>query len=294
MGRFSIENDHLKLTVDPLGAQLVSLYNKIKDRELMWQADPAFWGRTSPILFPLVGSYYNKTMRYLGKEYKSGQHGFARDMEFSPASQSGDALWFTLCSDEKTREMYPFDFKLSLGYVLNGATVKVCWRVENTGDGELYFSIGGHPAFNCDLSQAKLLFGGASSDEPVSKIIEGDGSGCLSDRTKIIRLQGGELTLTPELFDEDALIFEDRQADAVTLIDTSEGRDEKLLTLRFSAPLFGIWSPVKKNAPFVCIEPWYGRCDRVGFSGEISEREYGNTLAPGGVFDEYYEIVVGQ
>ena len=121
----------------------------------------------------------------------------------------------------------------------------------------------------------------------MANIIEGDGSGCLSDRSKELALDGGVLEMNSRLFDEDALIIEDRQADSVTLLDP-EGKE--VLTVAFDAPLFGIWSPAGKHAPFVCIEPWYGRCDRVGFTGELDEREYGNRLGAGEKFRVAYNI----
>ena len=94
--------------------------------------------------------------------------------------------------------------------------------------------------------------------------------------------------MSDELFSRDALIIEDRQSDQVTLVNP-EGVDQ--LSVKFDAPLFGVWSPVGKHAPFVCIEPWYGRCDRVGFNQKLEEREYGNTLEAGEVFKTSYDII---
>lgn len=288
MIKYSISNEKYKLTVSNHGAEITSL---LKDgRELMWQADPAFWGRTSPVLFPLVGNYWEKKSRYAGKTYEMGQHGFARDMEFELISQTADELIFELKSDESTHVKYPFDFVLHLGYKLGNDGVEVIWEVINPTDGDIFFSIGGHPAFNCDLSGDKLLFLNKGNKVPgnlKSNIISLDGSGCLSDKTKELALNDGELTLNPELFDEDALIIEDGQADTVALI-SAEGKE--ILSVSFDAPLFGVWSPAGKNAPFVCIEPWYGRCDRAGFTGDLSQREYGNSLGGGEKFRVSYTI----
>lgn len=35
----------------------------------MWDAKPEYWKRTSPVLFPIVGSLNNGSYRYEGKEY---------------------------------------------------------------------------------------------------------------------------------------------------------------------------------------------------------------------------------
>ena len=319
MAEFTLKNDKLQLTVAEHGAEIRSLIRNADGREMMWQADPALWGRTSPVLFPLVGQYRDKISYYEGKAYQMSQHGFARDMDFALVrstdgwnedhhlqreEQDGEAtipsqnmesqkeLWFSLTDSETTHEKYPFAFRLTIGYRLDGDTVTVCWKVKNTDTKKMYFSIGGHPAFGCDLNHSYLAFekDGKTVERALTcNVIEGDGSGCLSDRQKKLELSGGCLALSDELFAEDALIIEDRQADAVTLLDAEQKR---LLTVSFDAPLFGIWSPVGKHAPFVCIEPWYGRCDRVDFGQKLEEREYGNARESGEEFLVSYRIKI--
>ena len=288
MKKYSISNDIYNLTVSDHGAEITSLLKN--GRELMWQADPAFWGRTSPVLFPQVGAVWEKKYRFGGKTFEMGQHGFARDMDFNLVSETGDELIFELRDTEETRAKYPFAFVLRVGYKLTHDTVEVIWEVVNPSDSDMYFSIGGHPAFNCDLNKDSLLFmngADAVSGNLVSNIVALDGSGCLSDRKKEVKLKDGILELKPELFDEDALVIENRQADRVTIL----GSDKKeIVSVSFDAPLFGVWSPVHKNAPFVCIEPWYGRCDRAGFAGDLAEREYGNKLTAGEKFKVSYTI----
>ncbi len=284
-----LENDLLKITVAEHGAEIRSIIRKSDGVELMWQADAAYWGRTSPVLFPLVGNYYEKKSIYAGHTYEMGQHGFARDMEFTLLERSDDELLFYLQEDETSLEKYPFWFELMIRYQLDGTTVKVEWTVKNTNDDVMHFSIGAHPAFNCDLDTASLRFEkkGKPCDKLVANIIAGDGSGCLSDEQEVLALDNGVLKLSDELFAKDALIMEDEQADLVTLID-GDGKD--VVSVTCPTQLFGIWSPVGKHAPFVCIEPWYGRCDRVGFNQMLEEREYGNSLAVGGQFVGAYEM----
>lgn len=219
------------------------------------------------------------------------QHGFARDMEFELIGQTEEALRFALKANGETMEKYPFDFQLELGYKLNENHLVVSWKVTNCGDREMYFSIGGHPAFLCPLDNKgvqtdyKLSF---DADDKITSAIIGDG-GTLSACTKEYTLRNGMLDITADLFDEDALIIENGQAHKVALCNP-EG--QPYLTVSFDAPLFGIWSPAKKNAPFVCIEPWYGRCDRETFEGELPEREYGNKLSPSEEFYAEYTITV--
>ena len=290
MAEHTISNDKLSLTVSEHGAEIRSIIRKRDNKELMWQADSAFWGRTSPVLFPLVGNYYEKESVYAGKTYTMSQHGFARDMDFHLVAKTDNMLKFLVRDNEMTKEKYPFSFYLTISYELEGDTVKVGWAVKNTDIKTMYFSIGGHPAFNCDLNKDKLLFekeGKPVKNSLTSGIIESDGSGCLSSRQKTLKLDNGILCLSEEMFDEDAFIFEDLQSDCVTLMDEHE---RKVLSVSFDAPLFGVWSPAGKHAPFVCIEPWYGRCDKVGFSKKIEEREYGTSLEMGEEFITSYDI----
>ena len=292
MKEYYLENNILKLTVADHGAEIRSLVRLSAGKELMWQADPAFWGRTSPVLFPLVGQYWNKTSYYEGKAYQMSQHGFARDMDFAVLEQTEKELWFELTDSDSTLALYPFHFRLLIGYRLEEDTVTVCWKVINTDTRKMYFSIGGHPAFGCDLEHSFLMFqkdGAALEKDMTCNVIDNDGSGCLSDRQKTLSLSGGCLAMSDELFSEDALIIEDRQADEVTLLNDKK---ERVLGVKFDSPLFGIWSPVGKHAPFVCIEPWYGRCDRSGFNGRLEKREYGNSLEAGEEFCASYHIRV--
>ena len=270
MALYELKNEQIAITVDSHGAELKSLKKLADDQEYMWCGDAKFWGRTSPVLFPFVGGLKNKEYRFEGKTYSMTQHGFARDMDFELETQTESELWFTLESTEETLARYPFPFILNLGYRLEGSTVAVLWKVENPSEKQMYFSIGGHPAFNCPLTegtkQSDYSVSFADTDEIVSTRIseEGLATGCMD----IYHLADGHLSLTSNLFDHDALVIEDHQTDTVALC-RKDGTP--YLTVKMEAPLFGIWSPPGKNAPFVCIEPWYGRCGEAYFDGDLPE-----------------------
>lgn len=291
MALYELKNEQIAITVDSHGAELKSLKKLADDQEYMWCGDAKFWGRTSPVLFPFVGGLKNKEYRFEGKTYSMTQHGFARDMDFELETQTESELWFTLESTEETLARYPFPFILNLGYRLEGSTVTVLWKVANPSEKQMYFSIGGHPAFNCPLTegtkQSDYSVSFADTDEIVSTRIseEGLATGCMD----IYHLADGHLSLTSNLFDHDALVIEDHQTDTVALC-RKDGTP--YLTVKMEAPLFGIWSPPGKNAPFVCIEPWYGRCDDEYFDGDLTEREWGNKLTPHHTFEASYTITV--
>lgn len=291
MEKFQIRNESLTLEIDAHGAEMKSLTDNRTGQEYLWCGDAAYWGRTSPVLFPLVGNYREKQSCFDGKWYSLSQHGFARDMDFELVSEKGDEIWFALEDSPETLEKYPFGFRLELGYRLQGRAVEVLWKVTNKNDREMYFSIGGHPAFNCPLREGEKQTDyriGFDTCEPLTASVL-DENGTVSERTKVLELTDGMLQITDSLFDEDALIVEHDQAHKVALY-TPEG--EKYLEVKFEAPLFGIWSPAGKHAPFVCIEPWYGRSDRADFGQKLEEREWGNVLKAGEVFTAAYQICV--
>lgn len=289
---YELSNGAVSVQVNSFGAELKSLKKLDTETEYLWKADPAYWKRTSPVLFPFVGALNRREYRTKGKTYSMTQHGFARDMEFELSSQTEDEIWFVLKSNEETYGKYPYEFILKLGYRLLADGVEVCWKVENPGKEELPFSIGGHPAFNCPIKegtkQTDYLIRFDGKDEIVNSKINCENA-LATDKKEIYELKDGYLPVTEHLFDNDALVIENSQAKEVSLC-TPDGTP--YLTVTMEAPLFGIWSPPGKNAPFICIEPWYGRSDAEGFEGELKEREWGNLVMPGGVWEASYQIRV--
>lgn len=289
MAVYELSNGEISIKVDSHGAELKSLRRTDTQTEYMWRGDPGYWGRTSPILFPFVGGVRNREYRTGGKTYSMTQHGFARDMEFELVSQSGEEIWFRLESSEETLAKFPFAFVLKAGYRIEGNRVKVLWQVENPGEKELYFSIGGHPAFNCPIEegekQEECFVDFGNVDEVVStKISE---KGLAMNDSNVYPLTEGRLALHPHLFDADALVIENNQTNTAALCRKDGSR---YLTVTMDAPLFGIWSPPGKEAPFICIEPWYGRCDGEDFQGTLEERKWGNHIAPGQIWKAEYVI----
>lgn len=277
---YYLENDFLKISVDTHGAELSSIFNKKAGKEMLWHGDPQFWGRKSPVLFPVVGKYKNGKTTYNRKEYALGQHGFARDSEFALVEQNDSKLAFALESNEDSLTKYPFKFRLICSFELKNDTIIVGWKVENTDDRTIYFSIGAHPAFYCEKSKTVLSM---NAENLKYSLVNSDGL-YTPEKYDV----ESSFVLHDNIFDKDALIIENSGVTEVTLADM----DKKYLTMKFSAPLFGIWSPTKKNAPFVCIEPWYGRCDSADFNGDITEREWGNSLSVGENWYKEYEIVI--
>lgn len=290
----TLSNQQLTIQVKELGAELCSIKANATGQEYLWQADPAYWKRHSPVLFPIVGAVWNNEYRHAGKSYPLSQHGFARDRVFRQTVDKPDEVRFRLDSDEETLQRYPFPFSLEIGYRLTGNQVEVLWSVRNTGSEELHFQIGAHPAFYypdyTEDSDQRGYFAFDKTEGLEYVLIQA--KGCAAPDKYPLHLDDeGLLPLDIHTFDKDALIFEEGQLRRVALLNNKR---EAVITLHFTAPLVGLWSPPAKNAPFICIEPWYGRCDRVDYTGEYKDKDWMQHLQPDEQFDASYRIEVNQ
>lgn len=287
----ALSNGILTVSVSEFGAELQSI--KKNGHEYLWQGDPAFWGRRSPVLFPIVGSVWEKKFRVNGKEYEMGQHGFARDTEFTLASETHDEVWYRMESSESTLQVYPWHFILEVGYRLHENSLDVMWKVTNTGSDEMFFQIGAHPAFNYpDYDPQKPERGFFVLDrKDTLQCIRIKEKGCVDAGVKHpLVLEDGILPLNRKTYDEiDTFILEDGQVSEVALLRPDKS---PYLTVSFNAPVLGLWSPPGKNAPFVCIEPWFGRCDRANYDGEFKDRDWVNCLASAETFSASYTITI--
>lgn len=293
METYLLENEFLRVKVRSKSAELISIVKKETGAEYLWCADEKYWGWTSPILFPFVGMTRDKKYSYQGKTYPMTQHGFARDYEFELVSSKGDELWLAFASTPETKEIYPFDFKLEIGYRLEKNTVRVLWRVTNTDRETLYFSIGAHPAFMCPLNgegvQSDYYMGFETDAGRLTYKLIDLSCGLIGPQEYPLALENGLHRIEKDRFDLDALVIEHHQTGKMWLAKPDR---TPYVSVEFDAPLFGVWSPAGLDAPFVCIEPWYGRSDGNWFHGTLPEREYGNTAQPGEVFERDYKITI--
>ena len=288
----TISNKQLTIQVSPHGAELCSIV--ANGKEYLWQADPAFWKRHSPVLFPIVGSVWENEYRNEGIPYTLTQHGFARDMEFTLISEKEDEVRYRLVSNEETLHKYPFSFCLEIGYRIQGKKIEVMWEVKNSGEKDMYFQIGAHPAFywpEFDASNSERGFFGFDKENGLKYILISE-KGCADPSTEYsLELTDGLLPLDTHTFDKDALILENEQVRKVTLYNKEK---QAYLSLHFNAPVVGLWSPPAKNAPFVCIEPWYGRCDRAHYTGEYKDKDWMQHLQPEEIFQGGYTIEIDE
>lgn len=285
-----LKNNLLTVEIDSHGAELQSIVNNRTSYQYLYQGDTKYWGRRSPVLFPIVGSVWDNTITIDGKKYEMKQHGFARDSEFSVIKDCPeDEAWFSLEANDDTLSRYPRRFRLEIGYQLVDERLKVTWRVTNLDDMDMTFQIGAHPAFNypdfrpSDAVHAYLLF---DRNPATTQLIKE--KGCIGKEEMPVTLdENSMLPVTANTFDINTIILADGKVRRISVLDKTR---TPYLSLLFSAPVVGIWSP-SPEAPFLCIEPWYGRADRVGFDGEFSEREHVNILASGETFEASYMMI---
>ena len=219
----TLSNSQLSIQVSPHGAELCSIC--CNGKEYLWQADPAFWKRHSPVLFPIVGSVWENTYKHEGQSYSLTQHGFARDMDFELISESENEVHYRLTDTEETRKKYPFPFCLEIGYRIEGKKVEVLWTVRNTGTKELYFQIGAHPAFyypGYDAETAERGYFGFDKADGLRNILISE-KGCADVAHDYpLELTDGLLPLDIHTFDKDALILENSQVKEVTLYNKEQ------------------------------------------------------------------------
>ncbi len=266
MSSYRIEDKGLEIEVLSKGAELRSLkYNGI---EFMWEADPKYWGKTSPVLFPFIGGIKDEKYTFKGKEYVGTKHGFARDMEFQMVEQKDNKLVFKLSATKETLLNYPFDFDFYIEYliVLGGLTIN--YRVVNKGLDKMYFSLGAHPAFatptNKDIKFEDYYL--EFDKDEVSKTYNLEGMFIAKERSDY--LEGKNIDLKTNMFGDDTLMFEGLNSKAVTLKNTKDSRSVRMEYEGF--PILAFWNV--DGADYICIEPWCGIADFAESSGRLEEK----------------------
>ena len=266
---YILENDSYKVGISALGAELTSVYSKKIEKELLWHADKNIWARHAPVLFPIVGKLKNNTYTFGGKDYHLPQHGFARDKEFKLSAQTESMLELELKDTEETQLIYPFSFRLTICYELAGELIKCTYKVLNTDNKEILFSIGAHPGFICPMYENEKLEDYRiefQEEEGSERRLLSDGL-CTDDREKVFQ-KPGVLSLSSSLFDKDAIVFDDLASTSANLVS-----DKFCMQFNwFNMPYFGIWTKKGTNK-FICIEPWAGIADSVNATGNLMEKE---------------------
>ncbi|BBA52987.1 aldose 1-epimerase [Fusobacterium varium] len=267
---YSLRNSLMEIRIESLGAELIGMKDLTTGIEYIWQKNPEYWAKSSPILFPFVGALKNGRYFYEGKEYNLGlKHGFARDYEFQMSDQGDDYLEFLFVSNDETKKIYPFNFKLYVKYIIKDKNLRIEYKIENTGEKEMYFSLGAHPAFNTpvgngiEFSDYYLEF----EKEETGEVKTFNGT-LISSQKKIKAFEGKILNLDKNTFANDALIIENPNSNVVYLKNSKNSKGIKFMYKGFKYIAF--WN--KPGAEYVCLEPWNGISDFDNASGNLKEK----------------------
>ena len=286
----TLKNQILTIKINPKGAELTSIFNNKNRTEYMWNADPKFWGKSSPVLFPIVGSLKGNMYRFEGKEYSLSRHGFARDRDFMVEKSEESSIIFLLTHDENTLKVYPFKFEFRLVYTLENNTLKVTYLVKNIGENKMYFSVGGHPAFAVPLAE-NTVYEDYYLEFNKTEIFKRWGltpEGLIETQPSDFLIDMDKLALTKELFYDDAIVFKNLNSTSVTLKTDKINHQLKFDFEGF--PYLGIWAA--KDADFVCIEPWCGIADSANHNQELTEKEGIICLDLGEIFERTWRVTV--
>jgi len=267
---YELRSEDLIVKVSTLGAELTSVIDVSSDFEYIYDANPKFWKRHAPNLFPIVGRLKEDTYFYKGKEYQMTQHGFARDCDFELVEQTKSRLVFELTENEETLKKYPFKFTFSVIYLLNQDALTIAYGVKNEADEEMYFSVGAHPAFVFDQNQTiddyLIEFQHKIRDERL--LLEGS---YISKKKVGSKQEIEKINLNMDTFKDDALVF-DQAISGLTLKSTVS--NHQVAVYMEEMPYLGIWTSYQEESktPFVCIEPWDGLADYIDSSQKLEEK----------------------
>ncbi|CCI82657.1 aldose 1-epimerase family protein [Lactobacillus hominis] len=286
---YQIKNSFLTATISDHGAEIQSVKDNNSNREYMWQADPKIWGRHAPVLFPIVGRLKDDQYRYKGQTYHMGQHGFARNMDFSVEEKDDNHITFLLISNEETKKSYPFDFELRVTYTLLNNLLEERFDVTNTGDEEMIFGIGGHPGFNLPTDHGLTKSDYYFKFEPSVDHIR------IPLKAPLIDWANRSLVATDSLFEisdllfkDDAWVFQLKGRNKVSI--RTEKSNYHINVKMDNAPFVGLWSQYPQTADYICIEPWWGIADTVDASGNLEDKKGMNKLAPNNTWENGFSI----
>ncbi|MBH1971579.1 aldose 1-epimerase family protein [Moraxellaceae bacterium AER2_44_116] len=289
---YHLTNQHLTVHISSLGAELISVKSLNHPIEYMWQADPEFWGRTSPVLFPIVGRLTDNSTLIHHQRYEIPQHGFVRDMEFSCIEQSESHLLFLVSANDETRLRYPFEFELTIRYTLQHNELLVQWQVNNPNTEIMPFSIGAHPAFSTQLHTGDQFedYDICFDQSKQYYLWQLNNAMQLVDQAIPFQEPLQQFPLNYRYFEIDALVFPHQQINTVSLKNRHHGHG---VTVDFTGfPEVALWTAdgKHKRSPFLCIEPWFGYADLEQGSPELKHKAGIQQLAAGERFNTAYRM----
>lgn len=289
-----LKNNLLEVTLQPKGAEIVRIVGVEDQVNYMWKRDPRQWASSAPILFPIVGKVCNDTYRHDGVEYNLTGHGFARHNEFEVVEHTQSKVVYRLVSNDEIIKQYPFLFELIVTYTLEQDTLSCLCTVNNIDTKDLYFQIGGHPAFSCPFLENEssndyyLEF---SENETVEEKILDPKIAGMTHTTRPFMENEKRFFVRQEMFNRDAIVLKDVQSKTITLKSLNHSKTLAVHMDGFNH--LGIWA-AKHVGDLVAIEPWVGHTDYIDFKGELKDKEGVQQLVPNQSFECCFKIQITQ
>ncbi len=287
-----IKNNILKVSVQKTGAELCSIVSLKSGKEFIWQADPEIWGSSAPVLFPIIGSLRNGEFLYKGKAYSVPKHGFIRNNKNLIVNQISDSIvQYSLKFDEVSLKSYPFKFEFFVRYTLEENSIVVEHEVINHHTAsEMYFSLGGHPAFKCPINENESYEDYFLEFEKSENVNRWDvlSNGLINTTSRPLLENSSTIQLTEDLFAKDALIIKEHHSKEIRLKSKTS---KESITVEYSDfPYLGIWA--KPGGKFVCIEPWLGISDSHDTDQNFETKEGILRLEANSTFKASYKITI--
>lgn len=286
MSQVIIQNQNLQVTIALLGAEVRSVKHIVSNHEYMWSGNPEVWAGVSPVLFPVVGKTTANQVKFVGESYSLGNHGFARHSVFSIVEQKSDEVTLLLNTQIDDVKRYPFNLDFFVNYKLVDKTLHTTYTVHNLDPQTAYFSVGAHPAFACPFDDKHQISDYEIRFEQPENLLRHEITSEAFYTGKTTDHKLAAFNLDEHTFDDDALVFSGYNSDSVSLIERDTGRAIRVSLAGF--PWLGIWS--KPSADYVCLEPWCGRSDDLGFSGDINYKAAIETIQANAKWSRTYTI----
>jgi galactose mutarotase-like enzyme len=269
--KYEIKNQYLRVMADDRGAELSSIQSA-DGTEYLWQADPKIWNGQAPNIFPYVARLTNETYTLDGQEYHMKIHGLVRYQTLVAEEVQEDRITFRLDANEETRAQYPFAFTYRITYALDGNRLVTTTSVENKDSRRMAFAVGGHPGFNVPMEEG-LTFEDYELEfsAPAHPYRVGFTDRCFLNGQDVLYPLADErkIPLRHDLFDHDAVVL--KHADRTVTIRSEKG--SRSVTVSYPDFMYiGFWHMPKKEAPYVCVEPWSSLPSRDGITEDFAQQ----------------------
>ncbi len=289
---FTIQKGGAVAACSTQGGELTSFQHQ--EIEYVWQGDSRYWSGQAPCLFPVVCRAKEDRVILDGISYPMPKHGIARKAEYTPVQVAPDYVVFQLKQSADSKQAYPYDFTLEIIHQVTDDGFSTTYRVTNTDIKKMPFCIGGHPGFNCPLrvgeqfSDYSIRFADAAG--AVAHVTE-PGSGYMDPTSPALDvIQNNELPLRYSDYDDDAIVVENLPQKSLQLVNRTTGHGIQFDFASFDA--IGFWTPIKMNAPFICLEPWNGLPGGLDETPDMADKKYVKYLEPGERFETGYQVRV--